>query len=242
MRGKFIVIDGTDGSGKTTQMDLLVERLRKEGYKIETVDFPQYGNWSAEFVSRYLRGEFGTLEQVGAKKASLFYALDRYAASFQIRDWLSKGIHVIANRYTSSNKGHQLGKIRDPKERLAFLEWVNDLEYNILEIPKPDLTLLLHMDALIGQKLVDNKAAREYLKGKKRDLHEEDADHLKNAENAYLFCLENDKSENWKRVVCFEKDKPKPIKEIHEEIYKIVKEIIKQPNKEYKTKKRGSIK
>jgi dTMP kinase len=226
-KGKFIVIDGTDGSGKKTQMDLLVDRLTKEGYKVKTADFPQYGNWSAEFVSRYLRGEFGTLDQVGAKKASLFYALDRYAASFQIRDWLSQGINVISNRYTSSNKGHQLGKISDSQDKTVFLDWVNDLEYGILGIPKPDLTILLHMDPLIGQKLVDNKGAREYTKGKKRDLHEADANHLKNAESAYLFCLNNDKSENWKRIVCFEKDKPKQIEEIQKEVYKVVKELIK---------------
>jgi dTMP kinase len=107
------------------------------------------------------------------------------------------------------------------------LDWVNDLEYGILGIPKPDLTILLHMDPLIGQKLVDNKGAREYTKGKKRDLHEADANHLKNAESAYLFCLNNDKSENWKRIVCFEKDKPKQIEEIQKEVYKVVKELIK---------------
>ncbi|MDD4983353.1 MAG: thymidylate kinase [Candidatus ainarchaeum sp.] len=226
-KGKFIVIDGTDGSGKKTQMDLLVNKLISEGKEVKTADFPQYGNWSAEFVARYLRGEFGTLEQVSAKKASLFYALDRFAASFQIREWLNNGVTVISNRYTSSNKGHQLGKIASDKERDAFLTWVNDLEYNILGIPKPDLTLLLHMDPLIGQQLVDKKDAREYTKGKKRDLHEADANHLKNAESAYLFCLENDKSENWKRIVCFEKNKPKSIEEIQKEVYKIVKEIIK---------------
>jgi len=226
MLGKFIVIDGTDGSGKKTQLDLIVNQLLKEGYKVKTADFPQYGNWSAQFVERYLRGEFGTLDQIGAKKASLFYALDRYAASFQIREWLNHGTHVISNRYTSSNKGHQLGKILGQKERSNFLDWINDLEYNILGIPKPDLTLLLHMAPEIGQKLVDKKAAREYTKGKKRDLHEEDINHLKNAESAYLFCLEKDTVENWKRIVCFEEENPKSIEEIQKEVYKIVKGLI----------------
>jgi dTMP kinase len=226
-KGKFIVIDGTDGSGKKTQMDLLVDRLRKEGYKVETADFPQYGKWSANIVERYLRGEFGPLKTIGAKKASLFYALDRYAASFDIRDLLNEGTIVIANRYVSSNKGHQLGKIQDPKERTAFLDWVNDLEYNIFEIPKPDLTLFLHMAPEIGQQLVDRKKDREYTRGVKRDIHEDDINHLKNAESAYLFCLENDKSENWKRIVCFEKDNPRPIEEIQKEVYKVIKELIK---------------
>ena len=169
-KGKFIVIDGTDGSGKKTQMDLLVEKLTKQGHKVKTADFPQYGNWSAKFVEKYLQGEFGTLDKIGAKKASLFYALDRYAASFQIRNWLNLGIHVISNRYTSANKGHQVGKVKTNAERLKILEWLNDLEYGILEIPKPNLTLFLHMSPEIGQQLVDKKGHREYTKGKKRAI------------------------------------------------------------------------
>jgi len=118
----FIVLDGTDGSGKTTQATLLVERLRKEGHMVETADFPQYEQWSAAFAERYLRGEFGSALEVGAKRSSLFYALDRYAASFQIRSWLKEGKIVISNRYVSANKGHQLGKLR-AEERKEFLAW-----------------------------------------------------------------------------------------------------------------------
>ncbi len=225
-QGKFIVIDGTDGSGKKTQCDLLVENLKQEGYAVETADFPQYGQWSAQFVEKYLRGEFGTLKEISAKKASLFYALDRFAASFKIREQLSKGIHVISNRYTSANKGHQLGKITSPEERKAFLAWVNDLEYNILGIPKPDLTILLHMDPVIGQQLAEKKWDNKYVQGKKRDIHEDDINHLRNAEGAYLFCLTNDNFENWKRIVCFEKDKPLPIEIIQKEVYSLVKKIL----------------
>ncbi len=226
--GKFIVIDGTDGAGKKTQATLLVERLKSEGHKVEMADFPQYGNWSAQFVERYLRGEFGELSEIGAKKGSLFYALDRYAASFQIRDWLKQGTDVVSNRYVSANKGHQLGKLDDDGEKKSFLNWLNELEYSILGIPVPDLTLLLHMTPEIGQTLVDKKEARAYVGGKKKDIHEADVNHLKRAEQAYLFCLEHDQSENWQKVVCFEGDRPREIAVIHEDVYRIVSAFLKK--------------
>jgi dTMP kinase len=225
-RGKFIVIEGLDGSGKGVQTKLLVERLRKEGYQIEMADFPQYGNWSAEFVEHYLRGEFGSAKEVTAKQASLFYALDRYAASSQIRKWLDDGKVVISNRYTSANKGHQVGKIKDPEEREKMLAWINETEYDILKIPIPDKTLFLHMTPEIGQTLVDKKAAREYTQGKKRDIHEADLDHLRDAEDAYLYCLENDKVENWQHIICFSEDSPRTIESIHGDVYRVVKGIL----------------
>src|SRR5947209_1104297 len=106
-KGKFIVIEGTDGSGKTTQLNLLVERLRKEKKKIETADFPQYDNFSGAFVAKYLRGEYGTADEVGPYRGSIFYAVDRYDKSFEIRKWLEAGKIVLSNRYVSANMGHQ---------------------------------------------------------------------------------------------------------------------------------------
>lgn len=223
--GKFIVLDGTDGSGKTTQTALLVERLRRDGFIVETADFPQYGQPSAAFVERYLRGEFGSAEEVGAQRGALFYALDRYAASFQIRSWLKEGKMVISNRYVSASKGHQLGKLK-PEERQKFLDWLNELEYGIMGIPKPDLTLFLHLPPEIGQTLVDQKGAREYLGGRKRDLHEADLNHLKNAEQAYLFCLEHDLVERWERIVCFDGKSLRSKEEVQEEIYSKVKKLL----------------
>ena len=111
MVGVFIVLDGGDGSGKATQLGVLKKRLESEGYRVKTADFPQYGQWSAKFVEKYLRGEFGELCDIGAKKASLFYALDRFAASFEMKKWLDEGYVLLSNRYTSANKGHQLGKL-----------------------------------------------------------------------------------------------------------------------------------
>src|SRR3989338_7021246 len=111
-RGIFIALEGTDGSGKTTQFKLLVEALRSRGLKVATVDFPQYGQPSAFFVEYYLNGRYGGASKVGPYRASLFYALDRFQAAASIKKLLSQGKIVLANRFTLSNAGHQGGKIK----------------------------------------------------------------------------------------------------------------------------------
>ncbi len=185
-RGLFIMIEGTDGSGKGTQTELLVERFQKEGFPVEQIHFPQYGQPSAALVEDYLNGKFGTAEQVGPYRASILYAVDRYAASEKIQNWINQGKIVIANRYVGSNLGHQGGKISDSEQRKKYFEWNYDLEYGIFKIPYPDVIIILLLKPVIDQKLVDQKGERAYLNGKKRDIHEDDLSHLKNAESAYL--------------------------------------------------------
>jgi len=143
-KGKFIVIEGGDGSGKTTQFNLLKEKLSKDGYKLELADFPQYGKKSAGLVEEYLNGTYGTAKEVGPYRASIFYAADRYDASFEMKKWLAEDKTILANRYTTSNMLHQAGKIQDEAERDKFLEWLEDLEYNIFAIPRPDVVFFLH--------------------------------------------------------------------------------------------------
>jgi dTMP kinase len=184
--GKLIVIDGTDGSGKATQAQLLTERLKRLGYDVALVDFPQYGKKSAGLVEEYLNGKFGTADEVGPYRASMFYASDRYDASFQIRKWLEEGKIVITNRYVTANMGHQGGKISDAAERQTYFNWLYQLEYEQFGIPKPDLNLILHVDAAVAQQLVDQKGHRDYVGGQKRDIHEADLEHLRNAEKVYL--------------------------------------------------------
>ncbi|MDD5071753.1 MAG: dUTP diphosphatase [Patescibacteria group bacterium] len=184
--GKFIVIDGTDGSGKATQTQMLVDRLKKSGYPVAMVDFPQYGEKSAGLVEKYLNGKYGEADEVGPYRASVFYACDRYDASFKIKKWLEQGKIVIANRYVTANMGHQGGKIANPLERKNYFSWLYELEYEIFNIPKPDLNIILHVDAGLAQKLVDQKGHRDYINGKKRDLHEADINHLRRAEQVYL--------------------------------------------------------
>lgn len=221
--GKLVVIDGTDGSGKATHSGMLIERLVHEGRNTFLADFPQYGKPSAYFVEKYLRGEYGPLESMGAKKASLFYALDRYDASFAMRQHLSEGAIIISNRYVSSNMGHQAGKLADPVERAACIEWLKELEYGILELPLPDANILLFVPPEVGQALVDKKGERAYTEGKKRDIHEADLSHLEQSSRAYL---EVAAKEGWKVIKCMTADNStlRPKEEVHEEIYAYLKE------------------
>lgn len=224
MKGKLIVIDGTDGSGKGTQTELLVKRLESEGYPVAMADFPRHGQRSAALVDDYLNGDFGTPEQVGAYRASIFYACDRYAASFEIRKWLEEGKIVICNRYVSANMGHQAGKIKEIPEVEKFLLWLEDLEYVKFGIPRPDATILLYMPVAIGQQLVDKKGHRDYVGGEKRDIHEADINHLNDAASAYLYVA---KKYDWPIIQCAPDNQLRTREDIHEELYALVKNVIK---------------
>lgn len=217
MKGLFIMIEGTDGSGKSLQTGLLKERLVKEGHAVEDISFPQYGSPSATMVEEYLNGRLGTAEEIGPYRASVFFAIDRYAASNKIKTWLSEGKIVIANRYVGSNMGHQGGKIKDEAERKKFFDWDYELEYTIFQIPKPDVNIVLHVTPEISQMLVDKKEARVYLQGKKRDIHEDDLEHLKNAEIAYLQ-IARDYPE-FTLIECVENGELQTPEIIHEKIY-----------------------
>jgi len=184
-RGGLIVIDGTDGSGKATQVKILTDRLQQEGVAIASFDFPQYGKKSSGLVENYLNGAYGTADAVGAYRASLFYACDRYDASFAIRKALNEGKVIVTNRYVSANLGHQMAKIANTQERKKFRDWLYDVEYGIFDIPKPDLQIMLHVTPEISQKLVDDIGHRDYVGGVKRDIHEADIHHLRKAEQAY---------------------------------------------------------
>ncbi len=218
----FIVLEGTDGSGKSEQFKKLFARLEKEGHKVATFDFPQYGEPSAFFVEQYLDGKYGGWKEVGPYRASVFYALDRFAVGLKITQAIKRGEIIISNRYVSSNMGHQGAKIKDGKELEEFLKWVKNFEYGIMGIPRPDITIILHMPAEIAQKMVDKKGPREYLKGKKRDIHEDDLEHLEWAEKVYLKIAElfpND----FMVIECVENGKLLSIDEIHKKVYEIVK-------------------
>lgn len=218
--GKFIVIDGTDGSGKTVQANRLIERLRAEGRDSQLQDFPRYGKPSAWFVEKYLKGEYGSAAEVGPKLASVFFALDRYDAAPQIRESLSRGSILVSNRYVSANKGHQMGKIENPQDQMDFLGWLNEFEYNLMGIPKPDLTLLLHVPADIGFELSRSRD------GERTDIHQKDIEHLRAAERAYLRLPEIDTAENWKVVECVVDGKLLTIDAIHELIWSQVSPLL----------------
>lgn len=223
-RGLFIVIEGTDGSGKTTQTEMLVERLSRAGYPVVQFDFPQYFKTSSDFVKAYLQGRYGSIKEVSPRKASLMYAMDRFEAAFEIRQALDEGKIVLANRYVGSNLGHQGAKISKESERMNFFLWVQELEYKILEIPKPDINVVLHVPAAVAQQLVDKKSVsqREYVHGAKRDLHESNLKHLKRAEKVYME-LTRLFPKHFTLVKCYENKRMLAPDEINDRIWALIK-------------------
>lgn len=183
-QGTFIVIEGTDGSGKGTQFKRLVARLESEGYDVATFDFPQYDQPSSYFVREYLNGKYGTADAVGPYTGSLFYALDRYEAAPKIRQALAEGKVVLANRFTGSNMAHQGTKFANAEQRKGYFIWLDNLEFQMLGIPRPDQSIVLRVPAEIAQQLVDQKDERSYT-DKKRDIHEADLRHLQRTVEVY---------------------------------------------------------
>ena len=184
-KGKLIVIDGTDGSGKKTQTQLLLERLQNAGYPALSVSFPQYGKKSAGLVEEYLGGRYGQPDEISPYAASLFYALDRFDLSAEIRVALDAGKIVVTNRYVTANAGHQGGKIKNLSERKKFLAWLYDTEYRVLGVPRPDMVVILHVPTAIGKKLIRERQKRLFLK--RQDVHETNPNHLRAAEECYLW-------------------------------------------------------
>jgi len=223
--GLFIVIEGTDGSGKGTQTKLLLDRLQREGFPVASFDFPQYHKPSSQLVRNYLQGEYGTKpEDVSPKQASLFYAVDRFDAAPAIRKALGENKVVVANRYVASNMGHQGAKFSDDRKRMAFFKWLDELEYHIFNIPQPDINIILHVPAAVAQKLVDLKKGkeREFLEGKKRDLHEGDLTHLERAEKVYLQLAELF-PKKFQLIECAPKGKLFSLESVHGKIWQKIK-------------------
>lgn len=182
---RFIAIEGVDGTGKKTQLDVLVDFIKHKLKKpVLELDFPRYGHPSARYIERYLRGEYGTV--VAPDLASFLYAFDRWSAKPEVEAFIDKHSDgfIVSNRYAVSNLAHQGGKIADRDARRRFYEEQIDLEFNKFEIPKPDINIVLLLRESAAQANVDKKSARSYT-NKKRDLHEADLDHLKNAAAAY---------------------------------------------------------
>jgi thymidylate kinase/thymidylate synthase ThyX len=223
-KGAFFVVEGTDGSGKGTQFELLVKRLVDEGYDVATFDFPQYDQESSYFVREYLNGNYGTADEVGPYTGSLFYALDRYQAAPAIREALEEGKVVIANRFTGSNMGHQGTKFNNSEERRGYFIWLDNLEFQMLGIPRPDKSFVLRVPAETAQKMVDQKAIREYTY-KKRDVHEADLGHLTRAVEVYDD-LTNLFPKDFQRIDCVRGDKLMDIETIHDLLWQTLEPLL----------------
>ena len=156
--GAFIVIEGGDGSGKGTQALELVTRAMQHGYNVLHISFPNYGAPSAKFIEHYLNGKYGPARDVHPELASMLYAVDRFAVSEKIREHLRKPKSlVVADRYVASNLAHQGTKVKGKAERLKFYDRVFDIEYKTLNLPKPDLNIVLLVPSSIAQENVDKK-------------------------------------------------------------------------------------
>ncbi len=230
--GKLIVFEGIDGSGKSTQANLLIDTLKRGGQNVAQIDFPQYRQKSAGLIEEYLNGEYGTSKEVGPYRAAILFACDRYDASFKVKEWLNQGKIVISDRYMASNIGHQAGKISSLKERKKFIKWVYDLEYNIFEIPKPDLYFFLKVPPTIAYQLSGDikdpekrKKKRIYLGKEIRDIHEKDICHLEDSFDSYMLAT-TEFTQDFKTIECLDNNELLSPKVIHEKIWKIIKQII----------------
>lgn len=222
--GKLIVIDGTDGSGKETQMNILQENLKKNNIDFKKVSFPNYDSPSSSLVKMYLSGEFGTdPKSVSPYVASTFYAADRYATyKKELEEYYENGGLILADRYTTANMVHQAGKIKDKEERTKFLDWLWDLEFNIYKIPKPDKVFFLNMPIEFVEELIKNRK-NKFNENQQKDIHERDEGHLRDSHKA---ACEVAKDYNWNEIKCVIDGKLRTREDIGEEIFKAVKEIL----------------
>ena len=219
--GKLIVIEGTDGSGKSTQFRLLTQRLENENIAFQKIVFPQYSEPSSALIRMYLGGEFGTNpSDVNAYAASTFFAVDRYASYKKVwGQWYEQGGLVVCDRYTTSNAVHQASKL-PPEERTVFLNWLFELEYGKLGLPEPDLVIYLDMPTEITEKMM---RSREAATGTHADIHEQDEAYLKSCREA---AREIVKDCGWTVIHCAKGDAPRTVEDIHNEVYKTVKSLL----------------
>lgn len=200
MKGKLIVIEGVDGSGKQTQSEKLFRTLKQKGLKVMKVDFPDYASESSSLVKMYLRGDFGkNPEDVSAYVASSFFAADRYASyNTKWKQFYEQGGIIIADRYTTANMVHQASKILSVEEREAFLSWLYHLEFEIYKIPVPDLVFFLDVPPEVTMEMT--KERKNKITGEEeKDIHEGDYHHLRTSyENAHYVA----EKYGWSKISC----------------------------------------
>lgn len=213
VRGRLIVIEGLDGSGKATQANLLCKKLKGQGERVKKISFPDYGSDSSVLVKMYLNGEFGTdPNDVNAYAASSFYAVDRYASYKKVwgRFYEDGGI-IIADRYTTSNAIHQCSKLEESAWD-KFLKWLFEYEYELLGIPKPDTVIYLSVEPDVSQKLMTGRYEGDE---SKKDIHEKNMDYLKRSRKAAEYCS---RKLGWREVECCKYDGMRSVEDIGKEI------------------------
>jgi len=219
-KGRFIVIEGSDGVGKKTQADLIIKMFRRIGKQVVFYDFPQYErSFFGKMVADYLNEKFGDVNESDPYLISLLYAGDRFEASEHIRHDINSGRDVICNRYTQSNMAFQTTKLKGEKEKKNFLEWLEELEFGIYNIPKPDIVIYLYAPHAVSKKMLD-KRWEEKNKGKKQDIHERNVGFLSQVEKQYLELAKN--NPEWHTIICTEGDKLLPRDEISKKVFEVI--------------------
>ena len=219
-KGKLIVIDGLDGSGKSTQLDLCAQHFEKMGKQCKKISFPDYSNPSSALVKMYLAGEFSdNADDINAYAASSFYAVDRYASykQFWEKDY-SGGAFILAGRYVSSNAIHQMVKL-DKSCWDAYLDWLGDYEYDKLGLPKADAVIFLDMPIEVSQKLLTKRYDGDE---EKKDIHEANVEYLIKCRESALYAAQK---LSWNVVECSENGEPLTREVILERILKIIGEV-----------------
>ena len=223
MSGRLIVFEGTDGSGKATQTELLCRELDQRGIPYKKLTFPRYDQDSSALIRLYLGGAFGSRpDDVNAYAAATFYAVDRYASYKQ--DWgafYESGGLLIADRYTTSNAVHQTVKLPS-EERRAFLDWLFDFEYRMLGLPKPTRVLYLDIPTDITEQMMRR---REHETNTKADIHEKDDAYLRHCRENAAFVVDYC---GWTKIDCTEQGRLRPIEDIHAEVMEKVADLIKE--------------
>ena len=224
--GKLIAIEGIDGSGKRTQVDLLEKALLAGGHSVYSTGFPQYDSWFGKMVGQFLNGDFGALETVDPHFSALLYAGDRFEAKFRLETALKLGKIVLADRYIGSALAHQTARA-PVADRPAFVSWIEHLEYNIYNLPRETLVLYLRVPPRQAQELVARKSARSYTKVK-QDLQEASLRHLEDAAAMYD---QLSRRPNWATIPCFDEARGsmRPQKHIATEILAAVLQVLSQP-------------
>ncbi len=219
--GRLVIICGIDGSGKTVQAAALADRAREAGHEVRTIEFPRYQEgFFSRVIMRYLRGDYAKdASRVDPYLAALPFACDRWEAADQMREWVDSGAVVICNRYVPSNLAHQGGKIESKSERQEFFDWVLKLEYEVFDVPRPDLHVWLDMPPRVASRLMESDEGRRQI-STNEDIHERSIRHLEATRAAYQELAEG--SERWKVVSCAANESPRPIDDITEEAWSAV--------------------
>ena len=219
--GKLIVIEGTDGSGKSTQFRLLTSRLEQEGTVFRKLVFPQYSEPSSALIRMYLGGEFGHKpSDVNAYAASAFYAVDRYASYKKVwGEYYEQGGLIVSDRYTTSNAVHQASKEPD-ETRGEFLKWLYEFEYDKLGLPRPDLTIYLDVPTDFTEKMMRRREADTNTSA---DIHEQDMDYLATCRRTGKAAAEY---YGWTVIQCVQDGQMRSIEDIHGEIYRHVRNCL----------------